>query len=241
MGLRHRVREDPRLLRRLVRLVVGVLSRELRRQAHVHRSRRDQVAGAHPGVVAAWQTHGDTLNFHPHVHMIATDGVFVPEAGFYGYLEWDAGRLTALWRDAVLASFTRLGLLTPQSAERLRSLPVERCGFHVHVETRVEPEDRERLRTLVRYLTRPPVALDRLHYSEGSGAVHYRTRKGADLHFLHAIDFLADLCQHIPPPGRPMLSYHGHFANALGRLESRSPTPRSPRPPGPRARSPGPA
>lgn len=32
----------------------------------------------------------------------------------------------------------------------------------------------------------------------------------------------ADLAQHIPPPRRQTVSYHGQFANALGRLESRA-------------------
>src|SRR5690606_32846448 len=100
-----------------------------------------------------------------------------------------------------------------------------RSGFHVHVDTRVDPDDRERLRTLLRYLARAPVSPERLHYVESTGQVTYKTRRGADLHYLHAVDILADLAQHIPPPRRPMVSYHGEFANALGRLERRTPDP----------------
>ncbi len=65
MGIRHRVREDPTLLRRLVRLSVGVVTRELRREVRAHRHRREELAAALPGVVAAWQSAGDSLQFRP--------------------------------------------------------------------------------------------------------------------------------------------------------------------------------
>jgi len=184
MGIRHRVREDPTLLRRLVRLSVGVVTRELRREVRAHRHRREELAAALPGVVAACQSAGDCLQYHPHIHALITDGVFLPSGDFYGYLDWDSGRLTGLLRDSVLASFTRLGLLSPEAADTMKSWPVERSGFHVHVETRVDPDDREHLRTLLKYLTRSPIALDRLNYSEQTGQVTYRTKKGATLHTL---------------------------------------------------------
>src|SRR5690606_18805976 len=139
--------------------------------------------------------------------------VFAPDGQFYGYLAWDPAELAASLRESVVASFSRLGLLSPEAAETLLSLPVDRCGFHVHVETRVDPDDRDHLRTLLRYLTRPPVVQERVHYVESTGRVTYRTKKGADLHYLHAVDFLADLSQHIPAPRRQMVSYHGEFAN----------------------------
>jgi len=240
MGIRHRVREDPTLLRRLVRLSVGVVTRELRREVRAHRHRREELAAALPGVVAACQSAGDCLQYHPHIHALITDGVFLPSGDFYGYLDWDSGRLTGLLRDSVLASFTRLGLLSPEAADTMKSWRVERSGFHVHVETRVDPDDREHLRTLLKYLTRSPIALDRLNYSEQTGQVTYRTKKGATLHYLHAVDFLADLSQHVPPRGRPILSHHGWFASALGRLERRGqPEPEgAPTSPPPRRRTP---
>jgi hypothetical protein len=229
MGIRHRIRENPALLRRLTRLAVGVLSRALQVQVRGHRRRRDELQKARPGFVVAWQTFGDSLNFHPHLHVLATDGVFLEDGQFYGYLDWDARELTARLRDSVLASFTRLGLLEEDTARTMLAWPVERSGFHVHVENAIPEEAREQLRTVVRYLTRAPVSLERLSYDEATGEVAYRTRKGADLRWPHAVDFLADLSQHIPPPRRQTVSYHGHFANALGRLEKRrEPAPEEP-------------
>ena len=144
------------------------------------------------------------------------------DGNFHGYLEWDPAELTSLLRQSILASFRKLNLLSPEAAETMLSWPVERSGFNIHVDTRVDDDDRVQLKTLLRYLTRPPVALERLSYIESSGQVRYRTRKGAELCYLHAIDFLADLTQHVPPPRRQTVSYHGHFANALGALERRA-------------------
>ena len=169
MGIRHRIREAPTLMRRIVRLATGVLKRELRSQARGHRNRRQEFAQALPGAVVAWSSSGDRLNFQPHLHILVTDGVFLPSGEFYGYLDWDSDRLTALVRDSVLASFTRLGLLSPEAAATMQAWPVDRSGFRVHVETRVDPDDRDRLRTLLKYLTRCPVALERIHYVEQSG------------------------------------------------------------------------
>ena len=73
MGIRHRIRETPGLMRRVTRLAVGVLSRYLVRQVKDPTSQQ-----ARPGFVVAWQTFGDNLTYHPHLHILVTDGVFLP-------------------------------------------------------------------------------------------------------------------------------------------------------------------
>ncbi|MBI3926636.1 MAG: transposase, partial [Armatimonadetes bacterium] len=75
---------SPPLLRRVTRLAMGVLSRYLKRQVGCHRSRRSAREQARPGAVVAGQTFGDSLTFHPHLHILMTDGVFMPEGDFYG-------------------------------------------------------------------------------------------------------------------------------------------------------------
>ncbi len=63
-----------------------------------------------------------------------------------------------------------------RSGQPLRRRP-ERGGFRVHVESAIPEDDRDRLRTVLRYLTRAPVALERLSYDEATAEVRYRTRK----------------------------------------------------------------
>jgi hypothetical protein len=38
--------------------------------------------GARPGLILFVQTFGDLANFNPHVHVLATDGAFLPEGTF---------------------------------------------------------------------------------------------------------------------------------------------------------------
>src|SRR5690606_9779196 len=108
MDVWQRIREDGGLMRRVVRLVMGVLGRTMAAQVPGGDER------ARPGAIVAVQTFGDSLSFHPHMHVLVTDGVFREEAGFHGYLEWDAGELVEKVRASVVASFTRLGLLRPE-------------------------------------------------------------------------------------------------------------------------------
>jgi hypothetical protein len=39
-------------------------------------------AGASPGAVGFVQIAGELLNFHPHVHLLVTDGGFLPDGSF---------------------------------------------------------------------------------------------------------------------------------------------------------------
>jgi hypothetical protein len=64
MGIRHRIREMPGLMRRVTRLAVGVLCRYLKRQVRCHRSRRSDREQARPGAIVAWQTFGDNLTLN---------------------------------------------------------------------------------------------------------------------------------------------------------------------------------
>lgn len=56
------------------------------------------------GIVGCIQTHGSLANWHPHIHMIATDGGFRPDGTFVPWPAHDAAALTEAFRRAVLRS-----------------------------------------------------------------------------------------------------------------------------------------
>ncbi|MBI3928758.1 MAG: transposase [Armatimonadetes bacterium] len=87
-----------------------------------NRSRRSSREQARPGAVVAWQTFGDSLSYHPHLHILMTDGVFMPEGDSYGYLDWDALQLTSLVRDSIVASCTHASRGSPASVSSARRL-----------------------------------------------------------------------------------------------------------------------
>ncbi len=103
----------------------------------------------------------------------------------------------------------------------MQSWPLARSGFNVYVGPVVQGEDRERLRSLVRYVMRAPLCLTRLDDDEASGQVRYRDSDGDVKTWPHAIHFLADLAQHIPKARQRNVSYHGWFANPTGHLSRR--------------------
>ena len=89
------------------------------------------------------------------------------------------------------------------------------AGFSLHAGTAVEGEQREKLERLARYVTRPPVAVERLSLTP-QGHVRYRLktayRDGTTHVVFEPLDFLARLAALVPPPRVHLTRYHGVFA-----------------------------
>ncbi|WP_337171377.1 transposase [Gemmatimonas aurantiaca] len=62
------------------------------------------------GIVACLQTHGARANWHPHLHLLVTDGGLRPDGTFVTWPVQDTARLTEAFRRAVLRLFVRLEL-----------------------------------------------------------------------------------------------------------------------------------
>jgi hypothetical protein len=74
-----------------------------------------------PGIIAATQTFGTKINFHPDLHFLVTEGG-VEEAGtFHKISRIDDSRLAELFAREVLASLVHKELLSQEWAERLLS------------------------------------------------------------------------------------------------------------------------
>ena len=63
---------------------------------------RDDVV---PGMVAAIQTFGELLHWHPHFHVLLTCGAFTPQGEFLELRELDLERLQTAWQEAVFALY----------------------------------------------------------------------------------------------------------------------------------------
>lgn len=82
------------------------------------------------GLVASIQTHGSLANWHPHLHLLVTDGGFRPDGTFVPLPLHDVATLTEAFRRAVLRVFVRRGLLDGEAAQGMLAWP--HSGFHVH-------------------------------------------------------------------------------------------------------------
>jgi hypothetical protein len=127
------------------------------------------------GIVACLQTHGSRANWHPHLHLLVTDGGFRPDGTFVTWPAHDTARLTEAFRRAVLRLFVRLELFDEDQAAGILTWP--HSGFHVHTAVWVPEGDRAFATRLARYCARNPVALERLTYDRSAKAVTYRSDK----------------------------------------------------------------
>ena len=167
------------------------------------------------GIVACLQTHGSRANWHPHLHLLVTDGGFRPDGTFVTWPVHDTVRLTEAFRRAVLRLFVRLELFDEDQAAGMLTWP--HSGFHVHTAVWVPEEDRAFATRLARYCARNPVALERMTYDRAAKAVTYRSDKSegptAGMETVDPLDFLARVLAHIPDQGHVTTRYYGWYAN----------------------------
>ena len=120
------------------------------------------------GIVACLQTHGSRANWHPHLHLLVTDGGFRPDGTFVSWPAHDTVRLTEAFRRAVLRLFVRVELFDEDQAAGMLTWP--HSGFHVHTAVWIPEDDRAFAKRLARYCARNPVALERLTYDRAASA-----------------------------------------------------------------------
>ena len=81
-------------------------------------------------------------NWHPHLHLVVTDGGFRPDGTFVhlpGWQAYDSAALSEAFRRAVLRLFVRRGFFDEDQVEGMLQWP--HSGFHVHAGVGVsEPE-----------------------------------------------------------------------------------------------------
>jgi hypothetical protein len=88
-------------------------------------------------------------------------------------------------------------------------------GFSLHAGLDIQPHQREKLERLCRYVSRPPIAVERLALTS-SGQVRYQLktayRDGTTHIVLDPLDLMARLAALVPPPRMHLTRFHGVFA-----------------------------
>jgi hypothetical protein len=162
------------------------------------------------------QTAGELLNFHPHVHVLITDGGFLPDGAFRTLAWFDSRHVERLFRAEVLRMFLDKELVTEATIDNLLSW--RHSGFSAHGAVRVE--DRKGAVRLGRYMIRCPIVLKRLSWETETGVVVCRGRPsrrggsdGGEARW-DVLEFLARVVDHIPEPSQQTVRYGGFYANA---------------------------
>jgi hypothetical protein len=112
--------------RRLLGEIARVAARTVTAAVRTLTGERDLAVG----IVACLQTHGSRANWHPHLHLLVTDGGFRPDGTFVAWPAHDTARLTEALRRAVLRLFARLELFDAEQAAGVLTWP--HSGFHRH-------------------------------------------------------------------------------------------------------------
>ena len=194
---------------------------------------RDDVV---PGVVAAIQSHGELLHWHPHLHLLVTCAALMSNGEFLELKEFDVDRLEVAWQEAVFNLYLAEHKIAPEVVDNMRSW--EHSGFSrpslrdgARQSVRLAAGDQAGIERLVGYMTRCPFSLSRLVKVTETGQVIYKAEKSSCRSFpeamgdglqagpkrnyqlLSPLDFLAEFTQHIPPKGSHLIRYYGWYAN----------------------------
>jgi hypothetical protein len=100
-----------------------------------------------PGALGFIQTAGELLNWHPHVHLLVSDGVFDRGGTFTRFTCLDTDLIERLFRAEVLRLLMAKGLICQDVVDNLLSW--QHSGFSVHGDVKVA--DREAAARLGRY------------------------------------------------------------------------------------------
>ena len=178
-----------------------------------------EVAGerGRTGMVAALHTAGDLLSFHPHAHTMALSGA-IDEGGTFHELPpaIDTARICELFREKVFAALLGEELLDEETIASMKGWT--NSGFSVFASDPIEPEDRERLLFVARYLKRCPVSNERMVIDETDGDnprvlyTSYKDGEVASTREFSPLEFLAELSQHIPDTFEQTTRFFGLYS-----------------------------
>jgi hypothetical protein len=169
-----------------------------------------------PGLVVSIQTFGNRAgNYHPHIHCLATDGVFLTDGTFVRSSFLPPVDIAELFRREVLRTFLERELITESVAENMLSWP--HSGFHVHLGPVISGDEREELKRTARYGARAPIALSRLSFDREREEIAYAYTNPYDhsdyTEKITPYELIARLMTHIPDPWEQNNRYFGHYAN----------------------------
>jgi len=126
--------------------------------------------GARPGLVLFVQSFGDLVNFNPHLHVLAADGVLFPDGAFVALPPVPEGLLAEGFRRAALEFLLKERAITDELRSRLLGWR-HFGGFSAHNRVRVGAEDPGGRQKLAGYMLRAPLSLAKMSYDAATGAV----------------------------------------------------------------------
>lgn len=165
-----------------------------------------------PGAVVAIQTFGDfPLGFHPHLHILVSDGAFHENGMFSVSATVDAKTLEQIFRHKVFKMLLSKEKIMEALVDML--MKWRHSGFNVFCGPRIQPGDQESMENLARYIIRASFSQERMTYIPEESKVVYQSKDGKEEKIFDALEWLAAMCSHVPNKGEQMVRYYGHYSN----------------------------
>ncbi len=234
--LRAYFKRHRRLLKPLCTLAYECLTDYLRAAADCH--------NGVPGIILKLHTYGEYLNFHPHIHALVADGLFMrqpPAAAIegattpvpagptsIGFVSLPEARpvkpLEELFRARVIKLLVAEKLLSPEQVKILDSW--KRTGFSAHASKKIPPGATMDLEALAQYVLRNSFSIEKIIQKSPDDPIIYRSnsneRINANFQSFTPIEFLAEVTQHIPEKGSQSVRYLGYYSNKACGMRRRS-------------------
>jgi putative transposase len=216
---RHVVLTMPRLLRGIFRKRRELLLdlSQCGAEALAEYMRRQVGADARPGIVVSIASAGDLLQWHPHGHILMTDGAFSDDGAFHRLATWDGDALMKLFRERLLARLVERHAISGDLVRKL--LAWRHPGFSAHVGEAIASEDKKAIEDVACYLVRAPLSLKKLVYLDSQKAVLYRSRMNPSLdrnfEAMDPLEWLARMADQIPDTGKHRTHFYGFYASRV--------------------------
>lgn len=185
---------------------------------------RDALGEGTPAAVQAIECAGEYLEPNPHIHVIAADGLFADDGTFRPLRRLDEGAhhyLLSLWKKAVATFALKHEFISPDMMGKV--IGWQHTGFSVFAERRVDfkrsnEASVEEMRHLARYIAKPPFALEKIVWKEGSDTVIYKGVRITKWHpqnfeTFNVLDFIAAIAGQIPKNRQKLVNYYGAYSN----------------------------
>ena len=172
-----------------------------------------------PGVVVAIQTFGDYARWHPHLHALVADGLFLESGYFFVMPKVNLRQLAELFRAHVLKMLKKEGLIDDSFIKMIMKWR-HTSGFSVHNKVLIKPNDDKGIENLSQYIIRNSFSLEKLKYKEGDSSVIYRSRmthgkNKKNFYVFSPLEFIAAITQHIPEPYFQLTRMYGWYSNRM--------------------------
>jgi hypothetical protein len=136
--------------------------------------------------VAVIQSFGQKINFHPHAHLLVTEGDEDFEGTFHHLAEFQDSLLAEFFKREVFSLLLGEELISEALVEKIAGW--RHSGFSV--QSKVKASTKEEAERLGKYMIRPLLSLERMDY----------------------LEFIARTTSRIPDKGQVMIRYSGLYA-----------------------------